>query len=80
MRNTNRVKENSIMTTPGLFESANALKACGSGNTTHSPSSDNKKAPPAITGDNVYVAWWTNKTGNDESYVQSFHGHRQDVW
>src|SRR6478672_10976509 len=52
--------------TPGLFESANALKACGSGNTTHSPSSDNKKAPPAITGDNVYVAWWTDKTGNDE--------------
>ena len=35
-----------IMTTPGImFESANALKACGSGNTTHSPSSDNKKAP-----------------------------------
>jgi hypothetical protein len=26
----------------------------------------NRKAPPAITGDNVYVAWWTNKTGNDE--------------
>ncbi len=25
-----------------------------------------KKAPPAITGDNVYVAWWTNETGNDE--------------
>ena len=24
------------------------------------------KAPPAITGDNVYVAWWTNKTGNYE--------------
>jgi hypothetical protein len=24
------------------------------------------KAPPAITGDNVYVAWWSNKTGNDE--------------
>jgi hypothetical protein len=23
-------------------------------------------APPAITGDNVYVAWWTNETGNDE--------------
>jgi hypothetical protein len=23
------------------------------------------KAPPAITGDNVYVAW-TNNTGNDE--------------
>lgn len=26
----------------------------------------NGKAPLAITGDNVYVAWWTNKTGNDE--------------
>jgi len=25
-----------------------------------------KKAPPAITGDNIYVAWWTNKTGNEE--------------
>jgi hypothetical protein len=24
------------------------------------------KAPPAISGDNVYVAWWTNETGNDE--------------
>jgi hypothetical protein len=23
-------------------------------------------APVAITGDNIYVAWWTNKTGNDE--------------
>lgn len=23
-------------------------------------------APVDITGDNVYVAWWTNKTGNDE--------------
>jgi len=27
---------------------------------------DDRKAPPAITGDNVYVAWWTNTTGNDE--------------
>jgi hypothetical protein len=27
---------------------------------------DDRKAPPAITGDNVYVAWWTNKSGNDE--------------
>jgi len=25
-----------------------------------------RKAPPSITGDNIYVAWWTNKTGNDE--------------
>jgi hypothetical protein len=25
-----------------------------------------RKAPPAITGDNIYVTWWTNETGNDE--------------
>ena len=24
------------------------------------------RAPPAITGDNVYVTWWTNETGNNE--------------
>ena len=60
-----------IMKTPGLVQSTNALKACGNGNTTHSPSSDNKKTPPAITGDNVYVAWWTNKTGNDEVMFRS---------
>jgi peroxiredoxin len=23
-------------------------------------------APIAVSGDNTYVAWWTNKTGNDE--------------
>jgi hypothetical protein len=24
-----------------------------------------RKAPPAISGENVYVAWWTNKTANN---------------
>ena len=23
-------------------------------------------APAAITGDNIYVAWWTNQSGNEE--------------
>jgi hypothetical protein len=23
-------------------------------------------APLTVSGDNIYVAWWTNKTGNDE--------------
>ncbi len=55
-----------IIITPGLIQSANALKACGGGNSGRDSSSDLKKAPPAITGDNVYVAWWTNQTGNDE--------------
>jgi hypothetical protein len=26
---------------------------------------EQRKAPTAITGDNVYVAWWDNKTGNN---------------
>jgi hypothetical protein len=30
------------------------------------PAHNLRKAPAAITGDNIYVAWWTNKTGNDE--------------
>jgi uncharacterized protein (UPF0333 family) len=25
-----------------------------------------RKAPIATSGDNVYIAWWSNKTGNDE--------------
>jgi hypothetical protein len=29
-------------------------------------SRDIREAPPAITGDYFYVAWWTKKTGNDE--------------
>ena len=28
-------------------------------------------APPAITGDHVYVAWWINKTGNDEVFFRA---------
>jgi hypothetical protein len=28
------------------------------------------KAPPAITGENVYVAWWTNQTANSNEEVQ----------
>src|SRR5206468_5327400 len=29
------------------------------------------KVPVAISGDNVYVSWWTNKTGNDEVMFRS---------
>ena len=28
---------------------------------------EERKAPPAITGDNVYVAWWSNETANNSS-------------
>jgi len=30
------------------------------------PVSERKQSPIATSGENVYVAWWTNKTGNDE--------------
>ena len=33
----------------------------GGGNTTFRAA-----APIAISGDNIYIAWWTNKTGNNE--------------
>lgn len=28
-----------------------------------------RRAPPAITGDNIYVAWWTNNTSNKNDAV-----------
>jgi hypothetical protein len=28
-----------------------------------------RRAPPAVTGDNVYVAWWTNNTANNNDEV-----------
>lgn len=30
-----------------------------------------RKAPIATSGDNTYIAWWTNKTGNDEVMFRS---------
>ena len=30
-----------------------------------------RKALPAITGDDVYIAWWDNKTGNNEVFFRA---------
>ncbi len=32
------------------------------------PTVDNRKAPTVVSGDNIYIAWWTNNTenGNEE--------------
>jgi hypothetical protein len=27
---------------------------------------DPRKAPAVVSGDNVYITWWSNRTGNDE--------------
>jgi hypothetical protein len=32
-------------------------------------STGERKAPPSITGDNVYVAWWTNNTANNNEEI-----------
>jgi hypothetical protein len=49
-----------IGVTPILQQSAYAISF--NGNTS-------REAPPAITGDNVYVAWWTNKTANNNEEI-----------
>jgi len=46
-------------TAPMLLQQAYALRESF-------PEAFSNKAPVAISGDNIYVAWWTNKTGNDE--------------
>jgi hypothetical protein len=33
------------------------------------PNPQPRKAPPAISGENVYVAWWTNNTANSNNEV-----------
>jgi len=52
-----------IGTTTMLLQQADAI-ITGAG-----PGRSESKAPPAITGDNVYVAWWTNKTANSNEEV-----------
>jgi hypothetical protein len=32
-------------------------------------SATNREAPPAISGENVYVAWWTNNTANNNEEI-----------
>jgi hypothetical protein len=47
---------------PILLQQQSAYSFRGGGDTTFSRAA----APVATSGDNVYIAWWTNKTGNDE--------------
>jgi len=46
-------------TAPILLQQAYALRESF-------PEEFSNKAPVAISGDNIYVAWWSNNTGNDE--------------
>jgi hypothetical protein len=51
-----------VVTTLLLVKSTYVTALVHTGDLTRSGS----KAPIAMSGDNTYIAWWTNKTGNDE--------------
>ena len=34
--------------------------------------SSSLKAPIVTSGDNIYIAWWTKKTGNDEVMFREY--------
>jgi hypothetical protein len=46
-----------VATTSILLQQANAVTR---------PIARAKDAPIATSGDNIYITWWTNKTGNNE--------------
>lgn len=49
---------------PILLQLQLAYSFRGGGDTTFSRATT--AAPIATSGENIYIAWWTNKTGNDE--------------
>ena len=50
-----------IVTTTSFFQEVKAIQS--------DLGSDRMRAPPAISGENVYVAWWTNNTANSNNEV-----------
>jgi hypothetical protein len=53
-----------LVTALGVIQSAEAVDTRTTGN---------RQAPPAISGENVYVAWWTNATANNNEEISSGH-------
>jgi hypothetical protein len=47
----------------GALAEGHELSAAG---TTRPPGTEQVKAPIVTSGDNIYITWWTNKTGNNE--------------
>ena len=39
-----------------------------------------RKAPVAVSGDNIYIVWWTNKTGNDEVMLRISNDAGGTLW
>jgi hypothetical protein len=82
LNNNNKKKENAISTVVTLFTLATIIVIATAGPTTVigiNRSADafvipglggrtDSKAPVAVSGDNIYIAWWTNNTenGNEE--------------
>jgi hypothetical protein len=50
-----------IVTTTSFFQEVKAIQS--------DLGSDRTRAPPAISGENVYVAWWSNNTANSNNEV-----------
>src|SRR5205823_1561704 len=48
------------------FRSYHVITLASAINGTNPIPAKKQAAPIATSGDNVYVSWWTNKTGNDE--------------
>jgi hypothetical protein len=77
--NNNKKKNNSIVTAAKVFVlaiillvaigvSTTPLTALGSRTTSDIVVIAERKAPSVVSGDNIYIAWWTNNTenGNEE--------------
>lgn len=56
-----------LVTTPGVMTLKSNVEAATE--QTYEQTRGPAKAPPAISGENVYVAWWTNKTANNNNEV-----------
>jgi hypothetical protein len=54
----------------GIIQSAEAVVSqTGLEGTLAGVTLDRSRAPIAVSGDNIYVAWWTNKTANNNEEV-----------
>lgn len=51
------------------FSAANLMQLQPADSLRSTLSGTRSEAPPAISGENVYVAWWTNKTANNNEEI-----------
>jgi hypothetical protein len=77
LNNNKKKRNNAIATAVTLFTLATIIIVASSGGTVYGQVRDNsivvigerKAAPVALSGDNIYIAWWTNNTANNNEEV-----------